>query len=220
VTEPVHVSAPPAEGQANPLGALACVERELPGGLGSTWVHAYSGVTANAFRRLAFEIRDKDPDAKAKPPGQRGEPAAAIVAVAQLVTVCRTEPGGQEGTFRLDAVRTYEGYLYLEEVLPRGWVQAICRESDALALEHYLPRETSGKRAARAEVASRLGEQLADPDFWTALDLSFRKLSGGRSLCENGQPLGEVLTLLEHDQAARGQMTELFASMMGAAGGI
>ncbi len=158
------------------------VERYLPG-VGAVWVHGYTGADAARWKRAASNL------------ARGGQPTPEQLAVAQVLWVCRTEPHGREHTFKVDLQNARAAYEAMMERLPGKWVEQACLDSDMLTLEGYYPPPDAVGLPATAEARQRLGEQLADPEFWNALSLLSVKLYGV-PLASNGEPLGEVLALL------------------------
>lgn len=179
-----------------------CLERRIPGTEAVTYIHGYTGADAAQVRKLARSI-------------SKGEPDQALVDVCQVLIVCRTAPGSKEHTFPVKWQTAKDFVTALREKLPGPFVEFVCRESDALSMQDYFPQS---KGDTNGEAGKRLGEALSDPEYWVALDLVSRKLCG-RPLAENGEPIGNVLTLLERDQSARNAMLELFGTLA-AAGGV
>lgn len=181
-----------------------CLERRLPG-LGSTWVHGYTGADARRWKNLAFAANGHQP------------PAEWQLALAQVVVVCRTGPGAEAPSFRLDAADVEAGFKLLHDALPPIVVEHLCRESDALTLSGYVPAP-AGEPAAREAAQQRLGEKLAEPEFWAHLDYLSNVLFGV-PLGENGQPLAEVLSAAEREVDWRHHLVTAL-TMVGAAGGL
>ena len=157
-----------------------CVERWLPG-VGAVWVHGYTGADAARWKRAAGNL------------ARGGQPTADQLAVAQALWVCRTQPNGHEHTFKVDLQNARAAFEAMMEGLPGKWVEQVCLDSDMLTLEGYYPPPDGERMQAVAEAQQRLGEMLADPEFWAALSTLSVKLYGV-PLAGNGEPLGEVLS--------------------------
>ena len=164
-----------------------CVERYLPG-VGAVWVHGYTGADAARWKRAAGNL------------ARGGQPTADQLAVAQVLWVCRTQPNGHEHTFKVDLQNARAAFEAMMEGLPGKWVEQVCLDSDMLTLEGYYPPPDGDRMQAVAEAQQRLGEMLADPEFWAALSTLSVKLYGV-PWAENGEPLGEVLAHLSSTDA-------------------
>jgi hypothetical protein len=203
-------SAPMRVEDGEPQGELSpwqppCVHRSLPLGEGlETWVHAYTGADADRWQRLARAMAG------------RGKPDALTLAVAQLCVVCRCGPEPDaEPTFTLNVHSAERAFAALCDLLPEALVKRVCEESDAKTLEgYYLP---AGVAKAGREAVARFGEQLADPEFWGALNYLSQKLCGV-PLVDNGQPLGHVLSVALYDREAQATLINGVAAMAGAGG--
>jgi len=165
------------------------VERYVPG-VGPTYVHGYTGADAAKWRQAARNM------------ARGSEPTPEQYAVAHVLWVCRTAPGGADHTFKVslqDARRAFERMM---EALPGKWVETACHESDALSLQGYFPQDQQGPSAAgiSAEAQRRLGELLADEECWAALSTLSLKLYGV-PLGENRRPMGEVLMHLRPEMS-------------------
>lgn len=77
---------------------------------------------------------------------------------------------------------------------------------------------TPARGADAAVTERRLGELLADEEFWTALSLLSLKLYG-QPLAENGRPLGEVLSHLTRERAWLDQLQGFLLRLLPAVGG-
>ena len=194
-----------AEDAALPLWTVPCLERSVAG-LGPTWVHGYTGADVAAWRRLARCVAAGVPECLA---ANGKEPTPHALQFAQAVTVCRRGPGAAERTFRVEHGGEAQAWAAFRG-LPGSFVETVCRESDWLTMSLYQRAER--RPGAQAGAARDLSEMLRDPEFWTALDHLSRRMCGV-AIAENGEPLGEVLALLEHDLEVRG-------ALMGAVGAL
>ncbi|MBI2298806.1 MAG: hypothetical protein HYU66_07635 [Armatimonadetes bacterium] len=158
------------------------VERYLPG-VGATFVHGYTGADAAKWKRAARNL------------ALGGEPTFEQYQVAQVLWVCRTEPNGDVPTFRVDLQNARAVFEAMMERLPGKWVEQACLDSDMLTLDGYYPPPDPARQQAVEAARVRLGEQLADPEFWNALSVLSLKLYGV-PLAENGRPLGEFVSQL------------------------
>jgi len=184
-----------------------CRERRVLD-IGATWVHGYTMADVSLWkfesRQMYIEHTGRviEPDDDAPP---------KYVDLAQAIHVCRTGPGEQSRTFVVTTGGRRQAVEQLIERLPGQWVRAVCRESDSLALDGYLPPEKTN----RPEVAlakERLGQQLNDRRFWAALNYLSLKVMGV-SLRENRRPAGEVLTLLRQDVEAQEKLIEFLGPL-------
>lgn len=129
-----------------------CVERHAPG-VGAFWVHAWTLADAARWRDVAHRVAG-------------GEPDATTLALVQMVYVCRTGPGSQESTFRINGFNPAPDIHRLREAMPGPVVEAICRESDALGMAGYVPPADSPRRQM---VRERIGLQMVRDEAWQHL---------------------------------------------------
>jgi hypothetical protein len=191
----------------------ACRERRV-GGLGSMWVHGYtladSAKWRGEARMLCQEHTDRILDIEKDPPQK-------YLDLAQVVAVCRTGPGAAQRTFTVTTGGRRQACEQLLGRLPGKWLRAVCTESDNLALDGYLPPDQT-RHPEVAEAVARLGEQLADRKFWTALSYLTEKLFG-IPVTENHKPIGEVLTALRLDMEAKEDFVRAIGAVAGFGGG-
>lgn len=177
---------------ALPAWVAPCVERVVPG-LGSTWVHGYTGIDAGRWQTLAGAMAKAVPDAC---DGGRGKPSGQCLLIAQACVVCRRGPGSEAYTFSIRHGGEAQAWQAMaESALPGTWVEAVCADSDNLTLADYVPRNTSDKGP---QAMRKLCQALGDKQFWGALDYLSLTLYG-QPLVDNGAPLAEVLAHLERD---------------------
>lgn len=187
------------------------LERSLPFvGYGSTWLHGYSGKVFDEWRRWAEQCK-----------GHAQEPSPELLSLSQVVWVCRTGPEPDASpTFVLTPTEATPGMTALHEALPYQWVKAVCLESDGLAMTDYIPPEPGSKRRTAEDVADiRLGTLLADRKFWASMSALCVKLYGV-PLAARGEPIGEVLSHIEHDRHLRTQLLKAFGGLAAASGGL
>jgi len=190
----------------------AALERRLPGG-GVMWVHGATGKDAARWlgmaRNWAGERGLTDRDGKPRPTPE-------MLALCQVITVCRQGPGDADPTFIVGVHQLDEVMGLCQQHLPAEFVETVCRESDQLSLLDYYPPK--GDRQARTDEAqTRLGEQLADQELWSALSLVSLKLYGV-PLADNGRPLGDVLSHLQRDIVTRMELLQSLGTLAAAAG--
>lgn len=188
-----------------------CVERTIPG-VGSTWIHGYTGADVARWRRAAANLALEVPEAK----GADGAPSEDCLRLAQVLCVCRTGPGATAATFvvSIGTPGVRQAWEAFSTCLPGTWVQDVCRESDLLTMMGYLRPIHEGQVGAEAA----LSDQLQNPKFWAALDhlsLSLYRVP----IAENGHPLGDVLAMLERDAEVRSQVLGAVGALAGAVGG-
>jgi hypothetical protein len=98
-------------------------------------------------------------------------------------------------------------------------VEDLCRTADYLTLRDSYPPGPEVVRVVQAQ--QRLGQQLRDPEFVTALDLVSRRVCGV-PLVDNPMGVGELLRLHDLDTEQRMQVADLllraFTAMAGGAG--
>lgn len=193
------------DGRPDPMPEYVanCVRRHVVGDL-HTWVHGYSGRDAAEFRQMA------------KAMAGTAEPTDRQVQLAQVLCVCRTEPGGTQRTFVVplgNRPLMLQCAEALEAGLPGRFVETVCAESDALALIGYVPPagDGSGKQA-------KLHDLLADDQFWTLIDWLSTQIEGV-PLCDNDRPLGEVLARANRDLEWRNRMLGVIGDLAAMAAG-
>lgn len=193
------------DGRPDPMAEYAadCVRRTVVGDV-LTWVHGYSGRDAADFAKIAQALSGK------------AEPSERQRQIAQVLCVCRTEPGGTQRTFTVplgNAQLMRQCAEALEAGLPGRWVETVCQESDALALLHYVPAPDAAEGKQQA-----LRELLADDQFWAMMDWLSMQIEGV-PLRENDRPIGEVLTRASRDLEWRNRLIGVVSDMAAMAAG-
>lgn len=202
------------EGQLAPFAA-DCVERQVPG-LGATWVHGYRGRDVAMWRYLAGRMAKAHGDARVKGTGGDPQPTPECLQVCQALTVCRRGPQSEAATFVVAHGAEHQAYDAVMTSLPGTWIEEICRDSDLLTMRSY-HRLEDPRQKQQAQASLALPELLADDDFWTSLNYLSLRLYGV-PIAENGQPLGEVLTVMAHDAAARDGLLAAVGALASAVG--
>ncbi|GAG19115.1 unnamed protein product, partial [marine sediment metagenome] len=110
-----------------------CAERRLPDGR-SFWIHGYTLADTAAWKQAARMMEGVIPPDEASPHTQR---------LAQVVFVCRTGPDADRRLFVVRQGGEAQVRDHLAKHLPGRFLDAVCAESDGLALQGYLPPEKS-----------------------------------------------------------------------------
>jgi len=190
------------------------VERELPG-FGTTYIHGYTWRDFERIKRNAVN-QTWTRESGVNPLDMEPEPIA--LRFHQLIQVCRVEPYGAP-TFVIPVGQEREGMALLQERLPYLLVETICRESDRLSLDGYVPLQSQEERQTKRKAAGLLIEEFAKPDAWSALNYLSQALYG-KPLCElDDQSIGEAYSALVRHQQAQSQIIEAIYAMLTATGG-
>lgn len=185
-----------------------CVERDVMG-MGVTYVHGYTGQDIGAWRHVAEMIAREVPEAR-----DGKQPSPEVLRMAQAIVVCRTAAGGEHRTFTVHFGGERQAWEAFRR-LPGSWVESVCRDSDALTLIEYHPPHRDGAADEAAE--HTLHELLTtDEKLWQALDYCSARLFGV-PLVDCGQPLAEVLTLLDREIEARSELVGALGQLAAAA---
>lgn len=196
-----------------PVWLPSYVERGLPWG-GSTYVHAYTFAeyaqwmfNAKYIAARAAGVSLADPKAPA--------PAQEDLALWQLISVCRTAPGGGEPTFVVTHMKELESLRRMRQMLPPPWVELACAESDRMCLAGYVPvdDQTAGPEAGSA---TPWAQMLKDRRFWESLNY-LSVVMYKEPLCENRRPMDEVLNVLLRSHDAQQGMLKALAPLVAGA---
>lgn len=192
------------DGRPDPMPAFdaPCVERGFPGG--TTFVHGYSGRDAARWVEVARMLAPAP-----------SEPTERHRQIAQVLDVCRTAPGSEARTFQvpMNQQLARKAAEALEAGLPGPWIEMVCRESDAISLRDYVPLSTAEPGRDR-----KLGDLLADDEFWAVMDWLSTQLDGV-PLRENGRPLGQVLSRANRDLDWRNRLLGVVGDLAAMAAG-
>jgi len=181
------------------------VERCLPGGEVTIWIHGYTFGEYEQIRRLALGFEGLKVDK---------EPSREALRIAQVVWCCRkTEEAGSPAYFRVDSTAQKLAFAALQEHLPGPWVETVCAESDALCMIGYVPVKSD--KPGRAGQRLNLREALADRAIWTALDVLSRVICGV-PLTKNDEPIGPLLSAFEASQAKQDALIDVLGALTGA----
>jgi len=191
-----------------PVYRPPCRERALPDGR-SLYVHGYTLADAAQWKQHARTWDKLAPNE---------EPRPHTLKLVQVVYVCRTEPDSEQRVFVVRQGGEAQVREQLGTRLPGRFIDAVCAESDGLALDGYLPSEES-RRPHMEEGRKALHELLGDKQFWARLNWLSLKLYKV-SLLHNREPIGEVLTVLRLDQEAQDRLLEAIGPLALMAQGV
>ena len=191
-----------------PVYRPPCRERALPDGR-ALYVHGYTLADMSAWKQHARSWDGVTPPE---------EPSPHTLKLAQVVYVCRTAADSEQRVFVVRQGGEKQVREQLGKRLPGRFLDAVCAESDSLALDGYLPPEET-RRPHVEEARKALHELLGDKGFWARLNWLSLKMYGV-SLLHNREPIGEVLTVVRLDQEAQDQILQAVGPLAMMAQGV
>ena len=185
------------------------VERCLVGYNAKTYVHGYT--LADAKLIAAMVERDTG-----KTIEEGGAGTKRLLKVYQVMHVCRVAPYSTTQTFQASFADIKEYGRLMLTTIPATWIDAVCTESDGLALHGYIPITSDEETDAKQQAQDRLLEQVSQPQFQQSMEYLSMALFG-KPLCEHSENVGTTLNLLLREREAKTDLINGLYRLMQAA---